>query len=199
MTKIVQHYRLLLWHIDLEGRPRKEFVARCGVHVQWNGSIVVYKFCLLCCCSLKAGSFLIFVCLALCSLGNLHKSQKAFTELGWIEVVALVCFCIILNINVYKCESHKQTYLERSLKAKKQAEIFSHVYLFVYVLLFSRFPLSVLAESLSHCLLSSFVSVSKEIDALYFWHTIYSCIIVCSWRITSDARGAALFGTADHH
>ncbi len=119
-----------IWHIDLEGRPRKEFVARCGVHVQWNGSIVVYKFCLLCCCSLKAGSFLIFVCLALCSLGNLHKSQKAFAELGWIEVVALICFCIILNINVYKRESHKTDILERSLKAKKQAEIFSHVYLF---------------------------------------------------------------------
>lgn len=153
-----------IWHIDLEGRPRKEFVARCGVHVQWNGSIVVYKFCILCCCSLKAGSFLIFVCLALCSLGNLHKSQKAFTELGWIEVVDLVCFCIILTTWITQ-NRHPRTFIQGKETNRNILSCLSLLFMSCSSLVFPPFCPRRIFISL---LLSSFASVSKEIDALYF-------------------------------
>jgi len=61
-------------------------------------AVLLCKLCVLCCRSPKAGSFLIFMCLDLLSLENLHKSQKAFTKLGRIEVAALFGFCIILTM-----------------------------------------------------------------------------------------------------
>ncbi len=153
-----------IWHIDLEGRPRKELVARCGVHVQWNGSIVVYKLCVLCCRSLKAGSFLIFVCLALRSLVNLHKSQKAFTELGWIEVAALVCFYIILTTWITQ-NRHPRKFIQGKETNQNILSCLSLLFMSCSSLFF---PLFCLCRIFISLLLSSFASVSKEIDALYF-------------------------------
>lgn len=121
-------------------------------------SIVVYKLCVLCCRSLKAGSFLIFVCLALRSLGNLHKSQKAFTELGWIEVAALVCFCIILTTRITQ-NRHPRKVHSRQRNKQKYSLVFIS---FVYVLLFSLFSPFPSSQNLYLSVFVVFLSLSPQ-------------------------------------
>lgn len=147
--------------------------ARCGAHVQCNGSIVVYKFSVLCCHSLKAGSFLIFVCLALRSLGNLHKSQKAFIELGWIEVAASACFCIIPTTRITQ-NRHPRKFIQGketkclSLLFTSCASFFPfsvlwNFYVSVIVVFFFSFSTHTLIEIRNRCtlLLTVFISASQ--------------------------------------
>lgn len=180
-------------------------------------TVLLCKLCFLCCHSLKAGSFHIFLCLDLLSLGNLHKSQKAFTKLGWIEVATLFCFCKILTMWITQYR-HPQKFIQG--KETKWNILLCLSLLFMPCCSFSFSLFFSLQDFISpcHCLLSFSSSSSTHtlIDAksykmpplarkymhqhwhTTFWHTMYSYITAWSWIISSDARGVARFGTADH-